>query len=43
MQSKLGELGLNVSVQGNLDPQTFLASEEIVREHTRRVIEEGKS
>ncbi len=40
--SKLSELGLDVSVQGNLDPQTFLASEEIVREHTRRVIEEGK-
>ena len=27
---------------GNLDPQTLLASEDIVREHTRRVISEAK-
>jgi uroporphyrinogen decarboxylase len=35
-------LGLNVSVQGNLDPQTFLAPESHLRRSTRAILEAGQ-
>lgn len=39
----LDNVGLNVSVQGNLDPQVLVADEVKVREETRKVLEESKS
>ena len=38
----LGQNNLNVSVQGNLDPQTLLAPEPFLRERVRQVLDEGK-
>lgn len=40
--SLLGNLGLNVSVQGNLDPLSFLAPENVLRQQVREVLEAGK-
>ncbi len=40
--SLLENVGLEVSVQGNLDPQTLVGPEEIVRERTRTVLEEAQ-
>ncbi|SMF45958.1 uroporphyrinogen decarboxylase [Pseudobacteriovorax antillogorgiicola] len=39
--SFLDNVGLDVSVQGNLDPQVLIASEDVVREHTRQVLQEA--
>lgn len=35
-------LGLNVSVQGNLDPQCFLAPESLLRRNVRSILEAGQ-
>lgn len=37
----LENLGLNVSVQGNLDPQSLLAPEEVLRQQVRGILEAG--
>lgn len=37
----LDNQGLDVSVQGNLDPQVLIGSESFVREQTRKVLEES--
>ncbi|MFW7380298.1 MAG: uroporphyrinogen decarboxylase [Oligoflexus sp.] len=39
----LDQVGLDVSVQGNLDPQVLIASEDLVRAETRRVLEGAKA
>ena len=39
----LENVGLDVSVQGNLDPQTLLAPEEVMRERTHTILEEAKA
>lgn len=39
--SLLKQLGLDVTLQGNLDPQTLLGSEELVRSKTRAIIAAG--
>jgi uroporphyrinogen decarboxylase len=38
---QLRTVGLNPTVQGNLEPGSLLAPESVVRQRTRRVIEEG--
>ncbi|MBC7658292.1 MAG: uroporphyrinogen decarboxylase [Chitinophagaceae bacterium] len=35
-------LGLNVSVQGNLDPQAFMAPESVLRRAVRQILESGQ-
>ena len=39
---KLADLGVDASVQGNLDPQTFLASDDVLRQEVAKVIERAK-
>lgn len=41
--SILSKAGLNVSLQGNLDPQILIAKESVVRERVRRVIAEVRA
>lgn len=38
----LTNVGLEVSVQGNLDPQTLLAPEDVLRRKTRSILDMGK-
>lgn len=38
----LKEAGLDVTLQGNLDPQVLISSEDVVRQRTREVIEDAK-
>lgn len=38
----LDEISLDVAIQGNLDPQTFLGEKEFVMERTREVLREGQ-
>src|SRR5690606_25931706 len=39
----LSDAGMNVTLQGNLDPQVLIAPEAVVRQRTRAVIEEASS
>ncbi len=41
-QKLLQEANLNVTLQGNLDPQKLICSEEAVRQETRRIMTEAK-
>jgi uroporphyrinogen decarboxylase len=38
----LKEAGLDVTLQGNLDPHSLLAPEEVVRERTRAIMDQAK-
>ncbi|NRA67848.1 MAG: uroporphyrinogen decarboxylase [Pseudobacteriovorax sp.] len=40
--SLLENSGLDVSVQGNLDPQTLMGPESVIRERTRAILDQGK-
>jgi uroporphyrinogen decarboxylase len=39
----LNQMNLNVSVQGNLDPQVLIAEEAVVRQRTRQVLEAAEN
>jgi uroporphyrinogen decarboxylase len=41
--TELTSMGLNLTVQGNLDPATLLGSEEVVRERTRGIMRHAQS